>query len=56
MTEIPFGNHEDVLERKRVLLWASQVHWINENKINLGSLLRMLLSKEIMSRTEGGGL
>ncbi len=56
MTEISFGNHEDVLERKRVLLWASQVHWINENMINLGSLLRILLSKEMLSRTEGGDL
>ena len=54
MTEIPFGNHEDVLERKRVMLWASQVHWINENRINLGSLLRMLLRKEMLRCTEGG--
>ena len=52
MTEIPFVDHEDVLERKSVLLWSGQVHWVKENKINLSSLLRILLLKEIRRRSE----
>ena len=55
MTKIPFGDNEDDLERNCVLLWASQVRWANENQINLNSLLRILLGKEIRRRTEEVG-
>ncbi len=47
--EIP---HEDILERKCVLLWSSQVRWIKENEINLSSLLRTILQKEIRRHAE----
>jgi hypothetical protein len=53
MKENAIIDNEDILERKQVFLWASHVRWINENKIHLDSLLRILLSKEILKRTEG---
>ena len=52
MSEILGIDYEDVLVRRRVLLCSGQVHWIRENKINLSSLLRILLQKEIRRRSE----
>ena len=52
MTIIPFGNHEDVLERKCVLLWAFQVRFANENEINVRSLLQIFLYKKIRRLAE----
>jgi len=53
MNEVPVLPHDDVLERKNVLLWSKQVHWVKENCINLSSLLRTLLCKEIKKRSGG---
>ena len=36
-------DHEDVLVRKDILLWSSQIRWVKENEINLSSLLRTVL-------------
>ena len=41
---------EDVLVRKEILIWSSQDEWVKKNKINLSSLFRTLLRKEILRR------
>jgi len=52
MTEISEFVHEDELVRKNVSLWYTQIRWVKENEINLSSLLRILLCKEIKRRAK----
>jgi len=52
MTDILEIGHEDVLERKCVLLWSKLIHGVKVSGNNLSRLFRILLQKEIKQRNE----